>query len=95
MNRRRCLNVLAGSIMATMLGLGTRQSFAHGHGGGGGHHSEHEHEHHTTKDHQHNETDHDSHYHHDHDGDHNHDCRDTEEVNKKECQNHNGAWERD
>jgi len=89
MNRRRCLNVLAGSIMAAMLGLGTRQSFARGHGGGGAHHSEHEHEH--------NETRHDSHYHHDHDdyGDHDHDCRDTEEVNKKECQNHNGDWERD
>lgn len=82
MNRRRCLNVLAGSIMATMLGLGTRQSFAHGHGGGGGHHSEHEHEHH---------------YHHDHDGDgdHDHDCRDTEDGKKTECKNHDGAWESD
>ena len=89
MNRRRCLNVLASSLMATMLGLGTRQSFAHGGGGGGGHHSEYEHAH--------NETDHDSHYHHDHDGqgDHDHDCRDTKEDKRVECQNHNGDWELD
>jgi len=106
MNRRRFLNILTGTMVATIATLGAKQGFAHSHGTahhGAHHHHEKAHAHHAAKHHRHDEERHDSHYHHNHDGygDHHHNCRLTGEVDAQtghhgqECQDHDKRWKSD
>ena len=102
MNRRKALNILAGTAAASITGLHVSLGFAHSHGGhhAAHHHHQKAHVHHSGRKHQHSEKHYDSHYHHTHDDydEHHHDCRFNGEVDaqtghhKQECREHDGGW---